>query len=152
MSLKLYELDRIAQKLVLKYRDQKDVLNESHKMRTTATFGLERFWGEHLRLLGNGDKNATDKAKGSYWKDTWQEFVNIMKQAEIEVPKGDVEPNNTKDITETAQQFWNQQTFPLEDQRIALAILTQLCDSLVWWTQRYKKKSQQNGKENNHEL
>jgi hypothetical protein len=27
-----------------------------------------------------------------------------------------------------------------DDQRVALAVLTQLCDCLVWWTQRYKSK------------
>ena len=31
---------------------------------------------------------------------------------------------------------------PLEDQRVALMVLTQLCDSLVWWTQRYKIKGE----------
>lgn len=103
MSLELYNLDRIAQKLVLDYRDKKDVLNESHKMRTTATYGLERFWGEHIRLLTNGDKNATDKNKGSYWKATWQAFVKLMKDAGVEVPKGDVQPKDTKAIQETAQ-------------------------------------------------
>lgn len=151
MSLKLYNLDRIAQKLVLDHRDEKDVLNESHKMRTTAIYGLERFWGEHLRLLGNGDKNATDKLKGNYWKETWQEFVKIMKEAGVDIPKGDVQPDDTKAIQATAQQFWDRDKFPIEDQRIALAILTQLCDSLVWWTQRYKKKSKKNVKESGHE-
>jgi hypothetical protein len=29
--------------------------------------------------------------------------------------------------------------FGIEHRKVALAILTELCDSLVWWTQRYKK-------------
>jgi hypothetical protein len=32
-------------------------------------------------------------------------------------------------------------SIPLEDQRVAVAVLTQLCDCLVWWTQRYKGKT-----------
>jgi hypothetical protein len=38
------------------------------------------------------------------------------------------------------QKLWDQKTFPIEHQRITLAVLTQLCDSLVWWTQRYKNQ------------
>jgi hypothetical protein len=34
-----------------------------------------------------------------------------------------------------AEQLWQ---LSHEDQQIALAVLTQLCDCLVWWTQRYK--------------
>ncbi len=37
-----------------------------------------------------------------------------------------------------AEKLWK---IPLSEQRIALMVLTQLCDSIVWWTQRYKKKS-----------
>lgn len=44
MSWQAYSLDRIAQELVIRYRHQ-DVLNESHKMRMTVAYGLERFWG-----------------------------------------------------------------------------------------------------------
>jgi hypothetical protein len=32
----------------------------------------------------------------------------------------------------------NDANFTIEDQRITLAVLNQLTDSLVWWTQRYK--------------
>ena len=173
-----YKLDKIAQDLVLKYRDEEGVLNEAHKMRTTVAFGLERFWGEHLRLLGK--KETADKIKGKYWQDVWKELVEIFKDKEINLPQ-DVWVNLVKEVLtdmniqipnkqvdlETinleklikhekrrtefneqmtvkfraiAKQFWDQDEFPLEDQRICLSILTQLCDSLVWWTQRYKGK------------
>lgn len=138
MGWQSYELDRVAQGLVLDHREQ-DVLNESHKMRTTVAYGLERFWGEHLRLLDN-QKKADDRAKGEYWLATWTAFVEIMKQAEVAVPQGVVHPDDTTKIREVAEQFWDREKFPLEDQRISLAVLTQLCDCLVWWTQRYKKK------------
>lgn len=137
MSWQSYGLDRIAQKLVLNHRD-KGVLNESHKMRTTVAYGLERFWGEHLRFLGKGG----DKDKGEYWQATWREFVKIMKKAGVSVPKGQVNPEKTEQIRKTAEEFWNSENFSLDDQRVSLAVLTQLCDSLVWWTQRYKKKEQ----------
>ena len=52
MSWKSYNLDREAQKLVLIYRDKPGVIGQSHKMRSTVAYGLERFWGEQLRLLG----------------------------------------------------------------------------------------------------
>jgi hypothetical protein len=48
-----HSLDQIAQKLVLdaKGRERKS-LNQSFKMREAVAYGLERFWGEHLRLKG----------------------------------------------------------------------------------------------------
>ncbi|MEA5518815.1 hypothetical protein [Limnoraphis robusta] len=147
-----YNLDREAQNLVLNYRDLEDVLNESHKMRTTVAYGLERFWGEHLRLIDKED--SKDRNKGEYWRDTWKAFVKIMNEAGMTtIPKGEVNVKNTHEIKETARQFWNSEEFPLEDQRIALAVLTQFCDSLVWWTQRYKNKDKSNKRKNkeNHE-
>lgn len=135
-----YDLDRKAQKLVLEYRD-KDVLNESHKMRATAAYGLERFWGEHLRLLGKNDTQT----KGEYWRETWETLANIMAKAGITVPKDSVDPSNTEAIREMAAKLWDEENFPRDDRTVSLAVLTQLCDSLVWWTQRYKRKGQQNG-------
>lgn len=135
-----YDLDREAQKLVLKYRD-KDVLKESHKMRATAAYGLERFWGEHLRLLGKNDTQA----EGEYWRETWKTLANIMRNAGIAVPNDDVTPKDTDAIRQMAEKLWDEENFPRDDRTVSLAVLTQLCDSLVWWTQRYKRKSQQNG-------
>jgi hypothetical protein len=36
-----------------------------------------------------------------------------------------------------AKKIW---LMPLSEQKIALMVLTQFCEALVWWTQRYKKK------------
>lgn len=140
MVLQSYNLDRIAQVLVLKYRD-KEVLNESHKMRQTAAYGLERFWGEQFRLLG---KNKTRDA-GEYWRDTWKELVKIMERAGVAVPNDSVNIDKTDEIREMAQKLWDNDKFPSEDRQYTLAVLIQLCDSLVWWTQRYKKKSERDG-------
>jgi hypothetical protein len=133
MTWQPYNLDQEAQRLVLKYRNTEGTIGQSHKMRTTVAFGLERFWGEHLRLLGKND--SKDKNKGKYWRDAWKTFASIMLSTGIKLPSEDVDNNDTKKITDVAQKLWN---LPLEDQRICLAVLTQFCDSLVWWTQRYK--------------
>lgn len=144
MTLHYYEFDREAQKLIIEYRD-KDVLNESHKMRVTAAYGLERFWGEHLRLMRKGE-NTEDGKKGQFWKAVWDKLVDTMKNAGIEVPNDKIErdsKNNfsTAGIDRMTQKLWDSKKFPIEHQRVTLAVLTQFCDSLIWWTQRYKKSS-----------
>jgi len=146
MTWNSYGLDHIAQELVLKYRHQ-GVLNESHKMRMAVAYGLERFWGEHLRLRKD--------TEGKYWKDTWDELVRILGTAGIALPNGTVviedaqreetqvqkqdrESNNSRQINNMTTNLWRFSRENPDDYRIALAVLTQLCDCLVWWTQRYK--------------
>ncbi len=130
MAWKSYELDRIAQKLVLvaRERDPKS-LNQSHKMRMAVAYGLERFWGEHLRLQGK------EEAKSKYWKATWDAFCEVMLKVDIQLPKDAVGAKETKKIQDISTRLW---ALPVEDQRVAIAVLTQLCDCIVWWTQRYK--------------
>ncbi len=62
----------------------KDCLNQSHKMRMATAYGLERFWGEHLRLK-NGKKES-DLIKSDYWKATWDALVPIMASAHLTQP------------------------------------------------------------------
>ena len=130
MAWKEYNLDRIAQKLVLaaKLRDR-DSLNQSFKMRESVSYGLERFWGEHLRL------QSKEPNKAQYWKETWEKLVETMAEAGIPIPNDTVQVNDTESVQVMAEKLWE---LKLEDQRITLAVLTQLCDCLVWWTQRYK--------------
>jgi hypothetical protein len=130
MAWKSYELDRIAQKLVLmaRERDPKS-LNQSHKMRMAVAYGLERFWGEHLRL------KAREEAKSKYWKATWDAFCDVMLTVDIKLPKDNVNTEEDKKIQDISTRLW---ALPIEDQRVAIAVLTQLCDCIVWWTQRYK--------------
>lgn len=144
-----YSLDHDAQELVVQNRDKDNVLNESHKMRMAVSYGLERFWGEHLRL--SSERNSQEK--GRYWKSVWDKLETILETAEIKLPNDSVTsilPDRTKDekkrkqedeskkIQAMAAQIWK---MPIEDQRVALMVLTQFCDALVWWTQRYKARN-----------
>jgi hypothetical protein len=127
----MYEIDKTAHDLILKFRDQ-DVLGESHKMRATTAYGLERFWGEHLRLL----QRDQDREKADFWKSTWDALCQIMKQAGIQIPNEKISNKDTQSIKAMSEKLW---AFDVEQRKVALAILIELCDSLVWWTQRYKK-------------
>lgn len=138
MSWQSYELDRIAQKLVLaaRKRDPKS-LNQSHKMRMAVPYGLERFWGEHLRLKG---KKLEDENKSKFWKETWDALAKVMDKAGVIIPNDPVSPDSkgnipTGEIQDMSEKMWQ---LTIEDQRVAIAVLTQLCDCIVWWTQRYK--------------
>ena len=131
--LQPYSLDYYAQEIVLKYRDEKNVLNESHKMRMAVAYGLERFWGEHLRL--QREKQQETKRKGKYWKDVWDKLAEILANAGLELPNDELTIDDTEKIQKMAEEIWQMK---LSEQRVALMVLTQFCDSLVWWTQRYK--------------
>lgn len=129
MALELYKLDQKAHDLVIQFRDEEKVLNESHKMRVAVAYGLERFWGEQFRLTGQ---------KAEYWRATWTALVEIMAETGITIPNDQVNRDNTPAIQTMAEQLWG---FDQQQRKVSLAVLTQLCDSLVWWTQRYKKPS-----------
>jgi hypothetical protein len=134
MNWQPYNLDREAQRLVLEFRKKEGVIGQSHKMRMTVAYGLERFWGEHLRLLGKND--AKEREKGKYWQKVWKQFVTIMKRTGVDLPADEISDRDTDNIEAIAQKLWS---LSLDDQKICLSVLAQFCDSLVWWTQRYKK-------------
>lgn len=130
MAWQTYGLDQEAQKLVLNAMQRdKDSLNQAYKMRMATAYGLERFWGEHLRLEGK------EQAKSDYWKETWNTLVEIMGRGGIKIPNEAVNSNNAQSIQNMSEKLWG---LDLEAQRVSLAVLTQLCDCLIWWTQRYK--------------
>lgn len=121
MGWEPYKLDQVAHDLVFERINQRDVLGQVYKMRTTIAYGLERFWGEQLRL---------DRTEAAYWRAVWIKLVVILAAADITLPNYD---DRSQQITE----LWND--FPVEDRKVAIAVLIQLCDCMVWWTQRYKK-------------
>ncbi|NCO74663.1 MAG: hypothetical protein GW795_13355 [Cyanobacteria bacterium] len=130
MAWESYNLDQAAHDLVLKYKGT-DALNQGYKMRMTVAYGLERFWGEQLRLQGS----RGEQTKADYWRDTWIALVGIMKKAGVNLPNDQVSPNDTKQIQAMADKLWN---FDQQQRKVAIAVLTQLTESMVWWTQRYK--------------
>ena len=148
-----HSLDQVAQNLVLGAKERlvldtngrvvldkngrsRNALNQSFKMREALAYGLERFWGEHLRFQGKSKWNDDElDRKSQYWKETWDALVIIMNQAGVIIPNDPVNLNRPDTVRSMAQQLWQ---LDIEDQRIILAVLTQLCDCIVWWTQRYK--------------
>jgi hypothetical protein len=133
-----YDLDHLAQEIVLRarHRDAKS-LNQAYKMRAACAYGLERFWGEHLRLA---DKEA---AKAAFVADVWKALVGILAKAGLNLP-GVVLTNSEDDATiqAVAEQIWRLKT---DQQQAALAVLTSLCDAVVWWTQRLKTSRGEKG-------
>lgn len=134
MGWESYNLDREAHDLVLKYCDKKDALNQAYKMRVAVAYGLERFWGEQFRLV-------KDRDKADYWRDTWKVLVKIMSNAGVKIPDDNVSSGDTAAIKKVADKLWD---FPVEQRKVTIAVLTQLCDSMVWWTQRYKPANNSN--------
>jgi hypothetical protein len=131
-----FDLDHRAHKIVLNARQRdRDSLNQAYKMRATCAYGLERFWGEHLRLREN------ESAKADFVKDTWKAFREIMRDCrpDLVIPEEVPSKQCTEDyICTEADKFWSLST---ADQQECLSILVALCDTIVWWTQRLKLKS-----------
>lgn len=131
MGWKSYGLDQIAQRLVLDAKQREpDSLNQGYKMRMATAYGLERFWGEHLRL----QRREPDKAE--YWKDTWDALVEVMKKTGVTIPNDPVTAEDVKAVRAMSEKLWD---LDIHTQRVSLAVLTQLCDCIVWWTQRHKR-------------
>lgn len=131
-----YDLDHLAQEIVLKARHKDpDSLNQAYKMRAACAYGLERFWGEHLRLARQGASQA-ELSKAQFVADVWSGFVGLMAKADVKLP-GEMLSNQDSEaaIQAVAEQLWR---IPPEQQQAPLAVLTALCDAVVWWTQRLK--------------
>jgi hypothetical protein len=135
MSWHPYSLDQRARQLVTK--QTKDSLKEAYKMRQAVAYGLERFWGESSRYRANQEiyqkdkkkaKADVEKMKADYWEDTWNLLVDITKE-DIDLPWH-------QDVKVEQDELWTQ--LSRDKQEVSLAVLIQLCDCLVWWTQRCK--------------
>jgi hypothetical protein len=142
MAWNPYGLDQIAHRLVRRALaidldntiEGTSCLREAYEMQESVAYGLERFWGEALRHEGKQQKNAT------YWKATWTELVGILGTAGVTLP-------NDQDADVMSRKLWgdlaldgtnNGATLTHAHRQLSLAVLTQLCDCMVWWTQRYK--------------
>lgn len=135
-----YNLDHLAQEIVLqaRYRDSENQtrsLNQAYKMRTACAYGLERFWGEHLRL-NSKRSSQDDQNKAKFVADVWLALVGVLKEAGVQLPNTLLSSQDTEaTIQSVAEQIWRLKP---QEHQIALAVLTALCDSVVWWTQRLK--------------
>ena len=134
MAWESYSLDRYAQELVLAAKKRSpDSLNQSHKMRLAVAFGLERFWGEQFRHKSDRD------GKGVYWQEVWATLVKIMATTGVKIPNDRIPDREGREqvdaIEGMSKKLWS---LSLKDQRVTLAVLKELCDALVWWTQRHK--------------
>jgi hypothetical protein len=142
MGWQPFDLDHRALQLVLDARDRdSDSLNQAYKMRSACAYGMERFWGEHLRL----SRNNNELKKADFVKDTWQEFIKIMKKSrpDLSIPAVVLtaslpEEEIIRTVKAEADKFWR---IPPSDQQECLTVLVALCDAIVWWTQRLKIKS-----------
>lgn len=126
-----YDLDHLALEIVLKARKlDPDSLNQAYKMRAACSYGLERFWGEHLRL------KEKEPAKAQFVADVWTGFVGIMAKAGVSLPAAMLSNQESEAaIQSVAEQLWRMKP---KEQQAPLAVLTALCDAVVWWTQRLK--------------
>ncbi|NET60957.1 MAG: hypothetical protein F6K47_33940 [Symploca sp. SIO2E6] len=134
MAWEAYNLDQIAHELVFEHYD-KGAHNQAYKMRTTASYGLERFWGEQLRLYDKKKDVYFPTPASNYWADTWQHFCQLLAYAGINLPDKKVEPTDKGAIKCITDELWS---FDEKQRKVALAVLIQLCDCMVWWSQRYK--------------
>jgi hypothetical protein len=131
-----FDLDHLAQEIVLKARNSDpDSLNQAYKMRASCSYGLERFWGEHLRLSRKG-ASQSELFKAQFVANVWRGFVDIMAKAGVTLP-GEMLSSQVseEEIREVVEQLWR---IPRQEQQASLAVLSALCDAVVWWTQRLK--------------
>jgi hypothetical protein len=126
-----YNLDHLAQEIVLRARHRDpNSLNQAHKMRASCAYGLERFWGEHLRL------KEKEPEKAAFVGDVWKALVGVLKQGGVTLPGTLLSSKDAEaTIQGVAELIWRLKP---QDQQVALAVLMALCDSVVWWTQRLK--------------
>lgn len=150
-----YLLDNIAQQIVLKAIDQDfanntKCLGQAHRLRGACAYGLERFWGEQIRLLN--ETNLNDKAKGQFTREVWNALALIMKGAGVELPSGDIS-QPPKRLTSQDRSLYTDQvreacskirSLDKNDAQASLAVLTSLCDAIVWWKQRLAKEGKGN--------
>jgi hypothetical protein len=149
-----YLLDNIAQRIVIDAikRDKKEntkSLMQAHRLRGSCAYGLERFWGEQVRLLN--ECKPDDESKGKFTQDVWLEMVKIMKTAGINLPAESIDPPPKggtfleNSYLQQVQQACNQiRSLDKQETQATLAVLTSLCDAIVWWKQRLVKEGQDN--------
>lgn len=147
MSWHPFGLDNLAHQIVLNARRRDpDSLNQAYKMRAACAYGLERFWGEHLRLA---DKEIH---KAALVADVWKAFTDIMRNARPDIQLPGVMLSKQADenlIQSLATQIW---AIPVQDHHMCLSTLSSLCDAVVWWSQRLRHNAGSKAHDSQREL
>lgn len=140
MGWRPYDLDHLAVEIVLKakQRDEKDGTDsrtQAHKMRAACAYGLERFWGESRRIA----KDEPNRA--AFIADVWKGFSGVLDKAGISIPADLLsQDGQAAEASAIINKLW---ALSLYEQSVALTVLTNLCDSVVWWSQRLLKPSKE---------
>jgi len=144
MSWQPYRIDDCARQIVLKalQRDpQGDSLSQVFKMRVTCAYGLERFWGEYLRLK----QKPAEQMKAEIILDTWR-FMSkeILADTGIDPPfDPDLDLSarvNQQAVRNSLEKIWELRTTRPYQAQVALSVLTTFCEAIIWWKNRLAVK------------
>ncbi len=144
MSWQPYRIDDCARQVVLKalQRDpQGDSLSQVFKMRVTCAYGLERFWGEYLRLK----QKPAEQMKAEIILDTWR-FMSkeILADTGIDLPfDPDLDLSarvNQQAVRNSLEKIWELRTTRPYQAQVALSVLTTFCEAIIWWKNRLAVK------------
>lgn len=138
MSWQPYGLDDCAQKVVLdaiKRDPECKSLRQVFKMRTICAYGLERFWGEYLRLSHG---SQSEKLQSHIILDTWEALRNkILDGTGITLPY-DPKLDLTKQdaVRQSLEKLWELKTRNPKQAQVVLTILANFCEAIIWWKNR----------------
>jgi hypothetical protein len=138
MSWQPYGIDDCARQVVLdalKRDPERKSMNQIFKMRLTCSYGLERFWGEYLRLR---DGNSVEQNKAKIIKQTWLMLKNdILCDTGITLPYvPDVDLEDVDAVSSSLEAIWSLRTANPHQAQIVLAVLVNFCDAIIWWKNR----------------
>jgi len=138
MSWQPYGLDDCAQRVVLnaiKRDPSLKSLNQVFKMRTTCAYGLERFWGEYLRLRSG---NERDRMRSAIILDTWTQLKDtILNGTGIKLPNDqDVNLEDQNAVRMSLSKLWEIRADNPKQAQVVLAILVNFCEAIIWWKNR----------------
>lgn len=138
MSWQPYGVDDCAQQVILnaiKRDPTLKSLNQVFKMRTTCAYGLERFWGEFLRL-SNGTE--AEVMRSLIIHDTWNSLRNqLLDGTDIKLPY-DPKLNlaNHDEVRQSLEKLWVIRAQNPKQVQVVLAILVSFCEAIIWWKNR----------------
>lgn len=138
MSWQPYGLDDCAQQVVLdaiKRDPSLKSLNQVFKMRTTCAYGLERFWGEFLRLRSGTEAEIM---RSLIIQDTWNALRDqLLNGTGIKLPYDPkLELDNQDAVRTSLARIWEIRAQNPKQAQVVLAILVSFCEAIIWWKNR----------------